>query len=92
MDKLIKELIKAIEVNIENIDIGNEKGIPIIRLQYITDEIEDLNTKEPDIYDAEHPDRKKAIRIINSIPVLEKLDGEEYYEIEDLITEIINKK
>jgi len=48
--------------------------------------------KEPDIYNAEHPDRQKAIRIIESIPQLAKLEGEKYYEVEDKITRIINGK
>ena len=57
----------------------------------------------PDIGDAEHPHRKKAIRIIEQViePLLERiknnadkkweLSGEAYYELEDELTELINK-
>ena len=48
-----------------------------------------------DIYDANHPARKKAIEIIENViePLLKKgIQGEGYYEIEDKLTEIINKK
>lgn len=48
--------------------------------------------KQPYLYDAQHPDRQKAIRIIESIPSLAKLNNEDYYAVEDKITEIINKK
>ncbi len=48
--------------------------------------------KKPYLYDAQHPDRQKAIRIIESIPSLAKLNNEDYYAVEDKITEIINKK
>jgi hypothetical protein len=42
-----------------------------------------------DIYDAENPFRKKAIKIINSFACLERLEGEPYYDAEDAITLII---
>jgi len=45
-----------------------------------------------DINNAEHPLRKKAIRIINDIiePLLDKeINGEEYYELEDKITMLL---
>ena len=43
----IKQLIKAIEDNVEQINVGDfyngrDKYAPIVRLQYIADEIEEL--------------------------------------------------
>lgn len=48
--------------------------------------------KEIDIYNVEHPARKKAIRIIEEIIEDREgkgINGEEYYGLEDRLTEII---
>lgn len=53
----------------------------------------------PDINDAQHPTRQKAIRIIEEIiePLLGKrgddvgLEGEEYYRVEDDLVALINE-
>ena len=51
---------------------------------------------KPDINDAQHPARQKAIRILEAIA--EKLgnedifDGEEWYGFEDMVTNIIGEK
>lgn len=46
-----------------------------------------------DINNAEHPARQKAIAIIENViePLLNHgVDGEDYYKLEDQLTEIIN--
>jgi len=51
--------------------------------------------KKPSLNDAEHPYRQKAIHIIEEViePILKiDLEGEQYYEIEDAIVEILNRK
>ena len=48
--------------------------------------------KEKNIFNADHPARKKAIELIKSVPCLDKLNGKEYYEAEDLITTAIAKE
>ena len=48
--------------------------------------------------DAQHPTRQKAIRILEEIQgylckkCIKTTDGETWYELEDFITELINKK
>lgn len=60
-----------------------------------------MKIKTPDIYDAQHPYRQFAIRIIEEAfePWLEKwrgddsykIEGKEYYELEDKITDLLLK-
>ncbi len=53
------------------------------------------NKKQTCLYNADHPARQKAIRIIEEViePVLKKgIKGEQYYALEDKITLIINSK
>ena len=50
------------------------------------------NKEKIDIYNAEHPTRKKAIKIMHSFSCLEKLKGKAYYDAEDTITLIIDNK
>lgn len=47
-----------------------------------------------DIYNAEHPARRKAIRILEEIELITGVDfdNETYYRLEDNITLIINDK
>lgn len=53
--------------------------------------------KRTPLWSAEHPSRKKAIRILEHLEEnFEKygfkLDGTEYYEVEDKLTNIINER
>ncbi len=48
-----------------------------------------------DIFNAEHPHRKAAINLIEAViePLLDRgIEGEEYYELEDKITLLINRE
>ena len=56
---------------------------------------EQTGITKPDIYDAQHPARQKAIRIIEQViePLLKKgINGQKYYALEDQLTLIINGK
>lgn len=51
--------------------------------------------KKPNINDALHPNRQRAIHIIEEViePILKvDVEGEQYYEIEDAIVKILNRK
>jgi hypothetical protein len=51
--------------------------------------------RKPDIWNADHPSRKKAIRIIEEViePLVKHgIQGEQYYDLEDKITLILNDK
>ena len=51
-------------------------------------------TTKPNLYDAQHPDRQKAISIIKQAiePLLKKgINGQKYYALEDQLTLIINQ-
>ena len=56
---------------------------------------EQTGTTKSNIYDAQHPARQKAIRIIEQViePLLKKgINGQKYYALEDQLTLIINGK
>ena len=67
------------------------------QMDSMPDEIEDWNIvayKLPDIDNADHPARQKAIKIIEQViePLLKKgLKGSKYYQIEDKITHLIHE-
>jgi len=51
--------------------------------------------KKIDIYDADHPLRRTAIELIENIiePLINRgINGERYYQLEDNITETLNKR
>lgn len=61
-----------------------------------TEPLKTYNQKptQTDINNAEHPARQKAIKIIEDIiePICKRgVDGEEYYELEDRLTNLINE-
>jgi hypothetical protein len=56
---------------------------------------EQTGITKPNLYDAQHPSRQKAIRIIEQViePLLKKgINGQKYYALEDQLTLIINGK
>ena len=54
--------------------------------------------QKDDIHDAQHPIRQKAIKILEEVQshlckkCVKNTDGETWYELEDFITNLINKQ
>ena len=53
-----------------------------------------MKNNKSDVFNAQHPNRQKAIQIIEEViePFFNTpINGEKYYSLEDKITKIINK-